>query len=66
MEERHAREQAYLLRLWQEDEGALWRASLLVTETGARRAFGSLESLFAFLQALTRPDISREEETGDA
>src|SRR5438270_3914289 len=42
MEERQAREQAYLLRLWQEDEGALWRASLLVTETGARRAFGSL------------------------
>jgi hypothetical protein len=61
MDGRHARERAYLLRLWQEGEGAPWRASLLVAETGARRAFGSLESLFAFLQALTGPDAAREE-----
>jgi hypothetical protein len=61
MEERHTRERAYLLRLWQEGENAPWRASLLVTETGARRAFGSLESLFAFLRALTRVDAADEE-----
>ncbi|HET8628209.1 MAG TPA: hypothetical protein VFL91_12350 [Thermomicrobiales bacterium] len=53
-------ERAYLLRLWR--EGAQWRASLLVTATGERRGFGSLERLFAFLQAETRPDPARERE----
>jgi aminoglycoside phosphotransferase (APT) family kinase protein len=62
MEEQHARERAYLLRLWREGEDMPWRASLLVTETGARRAFGSLESLFAFLRALTRADAADAEE----
>jgi hypothetical protein len=61
MDGRQARERAYLLRLWQEAEGTPWRASLLVAETGARRAFGSLENLFVFLQTLTRPDAAGEE-----
>ena len=60
MEGRRPRERAYLLRLWQEAEGAPWRASLLIAETGTRRAFGSLESLLAFLQALTGPDAAGE------
>jgi hypothetical protein len=54
------REQSYLLRLW--CEGAQWRASLLVTATGERRGFGSLERLFAFRLAETRPDPARERE----
>jgi hypothetical protein len=53
--ERSAREQVYLLRLWRESEATSWRASLMTTATGARRAFGSLDSLYAFLGALTEP-----------
>ena len=48
--QRHYR--AYLLRLWQIDDGdmAAWRASLETPGTGERRGFGSLEELCRWLQ----------------
>ena len=44
---------SYLLRMWQEEyDGQLvWRASLEIPGPGERRAFASLETLFAFLEA---------------
>jgi hypothetical protein len=43
---------AYLLRLWQVEEGGntVWRASLESPQTGERRGFASLADLFAFLE----------------
>jgi hypothetical protein len=43
---------AYLLRLWQVEEGenVLWRASLESTQTGERRGFATLADLFTFLE----------------
>jgi hypothetical protein len=42
---------SYLLRIWRAGgEGPAWRASLDDVTTGERRAFGSLEGLFAFLR----------------
>ena len=43
---------AYLLRLWQADEGenAPWRASLQSPQSGERRGFADLAELFAFLE----------------
>jgi hypothetical protein len=42
---------AYLLRLWQVDEGEgmTWRATLESPHTGERRGFASLADLFSFL-----------------
>ncbi|HEX5504044.1 MAG TPA: hypothetical protein VFW96_15565 [Thermomicrobiales bacterium] len=57
MAEERMRERAYVLRLWR--EGTQWRASLLVTATGERHGFGSLEGLLAFLRAETGPDPPR-------
>jgi hypothetical protein len=44
--------QAYLVRLWQSNtaEGPVWRASVESPHTGERRAFASLEQLFAFVE----------------
>lgn len=53
---------AYLLRLWPaRSAGTLvWRASITNVQTGERRGFADLASLFAFLKAQTgataRPD----------
>jgi hypothetical protein len=43
---------AYLLRLWQVNEGenAEWRALLESPHTGERRGFASLADLFTFLE----------------
>ena len=45
---------AYLLRLWQAEEGedAPWRASLESPQTGERRGFAGLAELFAFLEGV--------------
>jgi hypothetical protein len=45
--------EAYLLRLWQAQEGgsAVWRASLESPRTGERRGFTSLVELFTFLES---------------
>jgi hypothetical protein len=43
--------QSYLLRLWRTSSRVkpTWRASLESTQTGERRGFADLESLFVFL-----------------
>jgi hypothetical protein len=43
---------AYLLRLWQAEEGetAPWRASLESPQSGERWGFAGLAELFAFLE----------------
>jgi len=47
---------SYLLRLWQVGTADVpsWRASLESAQTGERRGFADLESLFAFLEQQTR------------
>jgi hypothetical protein len=47
--------QSYLLRLWRTSSqgNAVWRASLESAQTGERRGFADLESLFAFLEQQT-------------
>lgn len=50
------RYRAYLLRLWLaegEDGQPVWRASLESAQTGERRGFADLGSLFAFLEQQT-------------
>lgn len=43
--------QAYLIRLWREDEDAAWRIVVTHVATGERHHFPSLGDLFAFLQS---------------
>ena len=45
---------AYMLRLWQVEEGrcVLWHASLEDVRTGQRQGFGDLEELMRYLRAL--------------
>jgi hypothetical protein len=53
---------SYLLRIWQEDdETAVWRASLQSPQSGERMGFASLERLFDFLQGETRAAQDSEE-----
>ncbi|MBK8986764.1 MAG: hypothetical protein IPM39_11905 [Chloroflexi bacterium] len=51
---------AYLLRLWETEDGGrrVWRASLEFPATGERRGFASLSELFAYLEG----EISSEKE----
>ena len=42
---------AFLLRLWRDHARQGWRASLQSTATGQRFQFGTLDELFAFLDA---------------
>jgi hypothetical protein len=44
--------QAYMLRLWQDQDetGPVWRASLESPHTGERHGFAGLEALFDFLR----------------
>jgi hypothetical protein len=48
------RYESYLLRLWESDEAGqlIWRASLESTDTGERRGFADLVSLFAYLETV--------------
>jgi hypothetical protein len=56
--------QSYLLRLWRTSSHGkhVWRASLESAQTGERRSFADLVSLFTFLEEQTdgegRPPIS--------
>ena len=57
MSEEPAMYLSYLLRLWRSSQSnAVWRASLESAQSGERRAFADLESLFAFLEAQTGAD----------
>ncbi len=42
---------AFLLRLWRDDTRRGWRVSLQSTATGQRFHFGSIDELFAYLDA---------------
>jgi hypothetical protein len=55
MTNKDTRYRSFLLRLWRtnEDEAAVWRASLESPHTGKRKAFADLASLFAFLREQT-------------
>jgi hypothetical protein len=46
---------AYMLRLWQVNDGgnSVWRASVESPHTGERYGFVNLEMLFAFLEEKT-------------
>jgi hypothetical protein len=65
---------AYLLRLWQVNEGedAIWRASLESAHAGERQGFASLADLCTFLEeqvghpAEGRQALGADEEGGDA
>jgi len=48
------RYESYLLRLWESDEAGqlVWRASLESSDTGERRGFTDLDSLFAYLETV--------------
>ena len=54
---------SFLLRLWQtrSGENAAWRASLESAQTGERRGFADLASLFAFLEEQTGGDARPED-----
>jgi len=45
---------AHLLRVWESDQAGelIWRASLESTDTGERRGFTDLDSLFAYLETV--------------
>jgi len=48
------RYESYLLRLWESDEAGqlIWRASLESTDTGQRRGFADLDSLYTYLKTV--------------
>jgi hypothetical protein len=45
--------QAYLLRIWRDNEKSPWRAMLESTHTGCRHNFADVEQLISFLLAET-------------
>ena len=53
---------AYMLRLWQVNDGGIsvWRASVESPHTGERHGFANLELLFAFLEEKTGELAQRE------
>jgi hypothetical protein len=60
--------QSYLLRLWRTSSqgNAVWRASLESAQTGERRGFADLESLFAFLEEQTDGGFRRDDRSPSA
>jgi hypothetical protein len=59
--------QSYLLRLWRASLHGkpIWRASLENAQTGERRGFADLKSLFAFLEAQTARSTGRGSDPPD-
>lgn len=58
---------SYLLRLWRvnDEEEAVWRASLESVDTGERKGFAGLEALFAFLREQTGVSSDVEGDGGE-
>jgi hypothetical protein len=52
--------QAYLIRLWQDSRQSGWRASAQAVQSDETIRFGTLETLFAFLQDQTRDQIDQQ------
>ncbi|MBK7895131.1 MAG: hypothetical protein WAS33_30350 [Candidatus Promineifilaceae bacterium] len=44
---------AYLLRIWREEEGMPWRATLQNPHTGEQEGFASVEQLITFIREKT-------------
>ncbi len=44
---------AYLLRIWREEEGMPWRATLQNPHTGEQEGFASVEQLISFIRNKT-------------
>ena len=53
MHESAAKYQSYLVRLWQDDPYALWRATAQHVQTRETVHFADLDALFTFLWAQT-------------
>ncbi|MFV2045060.1 MAG: hypothetical protein ACC700_17715 [Anaerolineales bacterium] len=51
--ELHRSYRAYLLRMWREPGDGRWRVTLEQPNSEKRRAFGSIQAMIQFLQALT-------------
>jgi hypothetical protein len=68
MSEQPAVYRSYLLRLWRTESAgkAAWRASLESAQSGERRAFADLASLFAFLEAQTGRDADHNDRSPSA
>jgi hypothetical protein len=49
---------AYLLRLWREEEGMPWRATLQNPHTGEQEGFASVEQLIHFIRSKTEAEES--------
>jgi hypothetical protein len=45
---------AYMLRLWREDAGSPWRATVQNPHTNEQKGFASVEELLDFLTGLTQ------------
>jgi hypothetical protein len=56
---------AFLLRLWQVEQGgrAVWRASLEDTRSGERRGFANLDALVEFLRWQTQRGGEEKKDT---
>lgn len=52
--------QAYLIRIWQDGQGAAWRASAQAVQGGDTVRFANLEALFVFLKAQTTKKTDKE------
>lgn len=55
MHESTVKHQSYLLRLWQDGEHVLWRASAQCVQSRETVYFADLEDLITFLRAQTAP-----------
>ena len=53
---------AYLLRIWREEEGLPWRATLQNPHTGEQEGFASVEQLIAFIRHKTEASVESESE----
>ncbi len=51
---------AYLLRLWREEEGLPWRATLQNPHTGEQEGFASVEQLITFIRNKTEAEESSD------
>ncbi len=49
---------AYLLRIWREEEGMPWRATLQNPHTGEQEGFASVEQLINFIRTKTGEDTA--------
>jgi hypothetical protein len=57
--------QAYLLRLWREDEASPWRASLQDARVGQLLSFASVAQLIAYIEQRTVVVAQRKGNLGD-